>query len=109
MKFTHKPDVKLRDHNDTPLFTSLPTGIAPIPPRAKKGVKVDMTSRTSTTTNQVLLILAFSRFNCGENGAGAAKAFDTTQPTSIIFLGCSHTQQNDETLYLMEPLSLDFL
>ncbi|GMF57837.1 unnamed protein product [Phytophthora fragariaefolia] len=100
IKFTHKPDVKLRDHSDTPLFTSLPTGTALIPPLTDKGVKVDMTSRTSMTINQVLLILAFSRFKCGENGTGAAKAFDTTQLTSIILLGCSHTQQNDETLYL---------
>ncbi|GMF47064.1 unnamed protein product [Phytophthora fragariaefolia] len=42
-----------------------------------------MTSRTSITINKVPLILACSRFNCG---AGAAKAFDTTHPTTVIFL-----------------------
>ncbi|GMF25476.1 unnamed protein product [Phytophthora fragariaefolia] len=77
---TQPPDVvhiKLRDQSDTPLFTSLPTRNTPILPRTEKGVKVDMTSRTSITINQVPLILAFSRFNYGENGAGSAKAFDT--------------------------------
>ncbi|GMF40106.1 unnamed protein product [Phytophthora fragariaefolia] len=109
---TQPPDVvyiKLRDHSGTSLFTSLPTGTAPILPRTAKGVKVDMTSRTFITINQVPLVLAFSRFNYGENGVGAAKAFDTMQPTTIIFLRCSHTCQDDEALYLMEPLSLDFL
>lgn len=117
---TQPPDVvyiKLKDHSHTPLLTSLPTGIAPILARTEKGVKVDMTSRTfSITINQVPLIPAFAITSDKCQGLtvermvlGPLRHSTRRNPQQSSFYVAVTRVKMMKQLYLMEPLSLDFL